>query len=489
MAKIDFILNNLPDLYDKSTDSNLYKLLSSFGTELDTFTDEMDKAKRSRFVDTATGSDLDKLGELINLRRFFNESDDNYRGRLKSKVPSFIGGGAISAIRQVIKNYLGVEPSIIEHYVPGDGHPFFDNGVIADSNIVVDSGLKVKANPGIVYIGGNRIYPEFVTPTLNNLLGADGNCEDTSKYIYAYATVSTDVNHLTMGSKSIKITRTQTTSYMNTVTKIYPQTGDCYVCIADTYLESLAFGNYIASSGSGVGVSSVKNVTSINTDSYSATTIGEFVPIIYALKVSTLAQPGTSFFNLQIANSGLVGESFYVDSFRVYKIPQDEYDSLSENVSLETALKIASKYPYVDNNISNVLTLPPNTTTNVYMNSFGGLFYRDTESSLPNQALLAKVTTNASSITNIVDKRFFLDPYKHYITNTASITIQIPYNFSETSVISLEDTRQILKETKAAGVAFLMSVFGSYEESLSLSDNISFKFQVGFSGMGTANYL
>lgn len=298
MPKIDFVLDRFPDdIYYKEADGNLYKLIFGITEELDTFMNQVETVRNSRYVDFATGIDLDKLAVLLNMVRFNTETDDQFRRRIKSKVPSFIGGGAISAIKQVVSTFLGVEPIVIEHYKPGEGHITFDNGVLNGMESVIYSGLTLQVKAGTSYISGLRI-------------------------------TSNDTN----------------------------------------------------------------------------------------------------------------------------------------------------------------LTLPINTTRYIKLNSDGTISYDNVNSVTATQIMLATVITNGASITNITDNRFILDPYTHYITNTATITVQIPFDFNE-SQISLQDTKDVLKNTKAAGVALLIKIVESYRDTMQITETIDFSFMVGHSGIGGSNFI
>jgi hypothetical protein len=300
MPKIDYIIENFPKkVYNTEIDSNLYKLLSSFGNELDNFLTELQNVRTSRSIETATGNDLDKIASFLNMKRY-NENDETFRGRIKSRVRSFTGGGVTKAIKEVINFFLGVEPTIIEHYKPDEGFDTFDNGVLNGLNVSANTGLYVKVNSGIWYSNGNKII------------------NSNSNY---------SVGPLTINTTNYIVARTN--------------------------------GNY-------------------GTQTSSTLSSGEI--------------------------------------------------------------------------------------------------------------LLATVVTGASSITSITDKRFILNPEEHNITNNSTITIQIPYDFTG-SKISIEDTKQIIRETKAAGVAFLLNIVGAYSEKLTLTDRYDFSFMVGHSGIGSSNFF
>ena len=167
MAKIDDLLGNIPDAYDKEETSFLYKILSVIGSEMDKFMDDMDYVDKAKYVTEANGTDLDKLGKLLGVKRFHNENDLTYRGRIQSKVPSFIGGGTLESIKSVIKNVLGVEPMIFEHYKPGNEHAYFDKGVWSGFNTTILAGLNVSVSAGIAYIDGTKIEKSDVPIALS----------------------------------------------------------------------------------------------------------------------------------------------------------------------------------------------------------------------------------------------------------------------------------------------------------------------------------
>ncbi|NGQ95511.1 YmfQ family protein [Brevibacillus sp. SYP-B805] len=184
---------------------------------------------------------------------------------------------------------------------------------------------------------------------LTNLLGTDGKCEDTSKFTYTGGTAALDSTRKTNGNNSIKVAKSSTTTTVDPQApkRIYPAVGEYYIAIADLYSENLASAVYMSAFTSGV-TQVVKSVTSTSSSSYSATTTGQFVPIIRAWQVTAVTTPGVSYFYPRALHNGTTGAKFNVDSFRVYKISQAQYDALPTNVDLATAQAIAAQYPYTD---------------------------------------------------------------------------------------------------------------------------------------------
>ena len=299
MSTINYIFDNLPSrVYTKEESSNLYKFLSSFANEMDQVTGAMEELRKTKFIDTAMGQDLDKLGALLNLKRFSTENDEGFRARVKTRVQTFIGGGTVEALKQIIRLALNVEPTVIEHYMPAKNHLVFNDGVFKGCNVITNTGLTVKVDLGIYYIQGKQL-------SINTQLNPNALTANTKNYIIAKAD------------------------------------------------------NTVVSRTTGIGA---------------------------------------------------------------------------------------------------------------------------------NEILLAEVQTNATTVTTITDKRYILSPFKDAITNTASVTIQIPYDFVEGN-ITLENVKDILKSTKAAGIALLIKLIETQEDTATFTERIDFTFEMGFSGLGGENYI
>lgn len=113
------IAEKFPNFYrvwDK--ESTIYNIARSFGIRLDEAEKNLDDILRSKWVDTAKGKDLEMLGGIYNMQRRVNESDKDYRNRLKTAIQGFKGGGTINAILAALIIVLNVslnEIKIIEN--------------------------------------------------------------------------------------------------------------------------------------------------------------------------------------------------------------------------------------------------------------------------------------------------------------------------------------------------------------------------------------
>lgn len=213
----------------------------------------------------------------------------------------------------------------------------------------------------ITYTANNPPTLILTSPANNlpreNLLGIDGNCEDTSKFTYTGGTAALDATRKTQGNNSIKVTKTTNGTNIDPLIskRLYPAVGDCYIAIADVYLENACTGNYVLSVASGI-TRNAKQVTSSNAVGFPATITGQFAPIIAAFQVTAVTTPGTSYLYPRLQHNGTAGQIYNADAFRMFKITQAEYDALPTNVDLATAQAIAAQYPYVDPNTNLTLS-------------------------------------------------------------------------------------------------------------------------------------
>jgi len=111
MSRTKEIINKFPSFYNSwDKESTIFKVVSTFGTQLDEAEKDIDVILRSKWVDTAKRKDLEMLGAIYNINRRANEPDKDYRNRLKTAIQGFKGGGTISAIRTSLRIMLGLDP-------------------------------------------------------------------------------------------------------------------------------------------------------------------------------------------------------------------------------------------------------------------------------------------------------------------------------------------------------------------------------------------
>lgn len=110
MDKIDAVLSRFPQYAYNSEDnvSTLYKLIKSIVDEFNITMDNIDRIDKMVSIDTVLPDDIySRFGALLNIKQNKNESDEQYRSRLKVSITS-LSGGTAEAIKYAIASGLGV---------------------------------------------------------------------------------------------------------------------------------------------------------------------------------------------------------------------------------------------------------------------------------------------------------------------------------------------------------------------------------------------
>ena len=138
MKRTKRLLENMPEFY-KTWDegSVIYKFLFSYGKRLDEFEKELRYVMRSHWIDTAFGSDLDKLASIFNLKRRKGESDKLFRNRIKRAIVEYKGGGTLQAIQYTVRNMFNLPE---------------DYRIKIRENPPVQHNFKIMANAGDTWI-------------------------------------------------------------------------------------------------------------------------------------------------------------------------------------------------------------------------------------------------------------------------------------------------------------------------------------------------
>jgi hypothetical protein len=110
---LNVLLNYLPNHYKKESGSNNYQFLLSFAENFNSMLNQIIQLKNDIQISTATGNDLDDIGELFKLDRRPQESDDNYRSRILSYWSSLLGGGTKESISTSLSRLLDISQDSI----------------------------------------------------------------------------------------------------------------------------------------------------------------------------------------------------------------------------------------------------------------------------------------------------------------------------------------------------------------------------------------
>lgn len=88
-------------------------LIAALASEFDDFEATLKDVDIAKFVDTATGQRLDRLGEVFDVDRETGESDDRYRIRIQVALRELLSSGTVQEIRSTIAVLLDVDGSEI----------------------------------------------------------------------------------------------------------------------------------------------------------------------------------------------------------------------------------------------------------------------------------------------------------------------------------------------------------------------------------------
>lgn len=111
MATNEKILRHTPEYIQEG--ENLVDFDRAVAEELDISLNFLDGTKAQIQISTATGSNLDDIGNLFNLNRIANESDSTYRARILSYISQASSSGTEDDIKNVITNFTGIPTSEI----------------------------------------------------------------------------------------------------------------------------------------------------------------------------------------------------------------------------------------------------------------------------------------------------------------------------------------------------------------------------------------
>lgn len=198
-------------------ESVISRYIDANDNELESLDNQLESIINAKFVDKASGEELDQLGRLFGaLGKREGRSDSDYRKYLKSVVQSFVSRGTVSGIKVAVSAATGVpveDVSIEEDFqnneydvvlVPSDtivGSIVEEVADIADPSGVEQNKTIFDAatdgtgiNDAVSSTEGNQISDELVVDDANTV---DGNKTTSSEDILSDDTSTVDGNKTT----------------------------------------------------------------------------------------------------------------------------------------------------------------------------------------------------------------------------------------------------------------------------------------------------
>lgn len=90
-------------------ETNTYKLMRALLSEADRIDSDLEDIYDQHHVNSATGDDLDKIGDLVNVDRKTGESDSRYRARIKGQFRASTIGTSFDEFAEFTASVLSTE--------------------------------------------------------------------------------------------------------------------------------------------------------------------------------------------------------------------------------------------------------------------------------------------------------------------------------------------------------------------------------------------
>jgi uncharacterized phage protein gp47/JayE len=144
---------------------NLYKLLEVLTSENKRIDIELDELYDNRFLDTATGTELEKMGDLVGVKRKNNESDPKLRKRIRGAFAAHASDTTYESFTSAAMSILEATPNTIDFITPPETPPkvieaqldsqvLEENPLTEDELIILLNGaLSVDARLRIKHVG------------------------------------------------------------------------------------------------------------------------------------------------------------------------------------------------------------------------------------------------------------------------------------------------------------------------------------------------
>jgi len=106
MSFFEQLIEKLTDVYKKTANNNIGKIIKLLSDELDAIQQSLDTIELWRGIDNAEGTTLDLIGENIGQQRL-GLSDAAFRLRIKTKIKANTSRGDIETLNEVLRTFLG----------------------------------------------------------------------------------------------------------------------------------------------------------------------------------------------------------------------------------------------------------------------------------------------------------------------------------------------------------------------------------------------
>jgi hypothetical protein len=173
------IIENWDHPLEPHESTNLYKLLQVLVSENERLDMELDELYDNRFIDTASGVSLEKIGDLVGVNRKTDEGDRKLRKRIKGAFAAQASDTTYDSFANAALSILDSTPDAVGFATPPetpkktvelrmDGGDFEDNPLTEDELIVllngalsIDGQVIVKTTGTFAFAGDDASLEGF----------------------------------------------------------------------------------------------------------------------------------------------------------------------------------------------------------------------------------------------------------------------------------------------------------------------------------------
>lgn len=170
-------VKNLPDAYNKSSDSNNYKILSLFKKDISKLKKDIEDVYKSLDLEQAAGKTLDLYGDMLGQDRGF-ATDDQYRVMIKSKIMRNLMNGDYTSFMKATCMMFNCEPS--EFYINEGEDPATVDIITLPFRVLNYIGLSAELTVELIKI----LIPVGIGLNSVDLSGTFEFCESESDMDY-----------------------------------------------------------------------------------------------------------------------------------------------------------------------------------------------------------------------------------------------------------------------------------------------------------------
>jgi len=185
---VDDIIKKWDHPIDPGGTENLRKLLAVVASENQRIDIELDELYDNRFLDTATGVELEKIGDLVGINRKTDEKDKKLRKRIRGAFAAKASDTTYDAFTAATLSILEADAQDVTFITPPDTNPKI---------------VEVQADGAI--LDQSPLTKDELVILLNGALSADARAQITNTGTFAFSGGDASLEGFNEGTWSVGI--------------------------------------------------------------------------------------------------------------------------------------------------------------------------------------------------------------------------------------------------------------------------------------------